>query len=427
MSYPANYMTLYTTRAHVFQINTETKTSWIAKGAAAIPVSVVAYRDQDSDATNNETQLKIYGINEQTGEIALDCPVSIDTAFNKRSQKFVQWPDNTGMVYGLGFSSETDLNQFLDKFLEIRSSELMMNNRLGEKPQQQEQEWNGLQNQQNISSSESNGRAQSGDNLVGSARSSGYSNSSMSQKPDALVSANNIDNGVINDGLRHPQRSQSTMIAQSNRSGSVINDATSSGLAERISPEADDIHSVHSEHQIRKQLKYENERLKAALEESSKNSDSWRNELANLRTNNAKLTQALQDSKSHVQEWEKELQSLRNENDELKLRIIALESTNNSEKGDEYKVELQKYKDYIDQVQSELRQKENDVEELQRCMDQMKIKNEQNGDTNSDLLNNNSGYGQKLETINAKLEAKINELVNVQKEFGQLIDQVNKH
>jgi homer protein len=41
--------------------------------------------------------------------------------FTKTSQKFGQWIDfKLNLVYGLGFSNDTELNKFVEKFKEIK-------------------------------------------------------------------------------------------------------------------------------------------------------------------------------------------------------------------------------------------------------------------------------------------------------------------
>ena len=50
-------------------------------------------------------------------------------------------------------------------------------------------------------------------------------------------------------------------------------------------------------------LKYENERLKKALETSNANKSKWESELTTLRNTNVRLTTALQDSAKNVEQW----------------------------------------------------------------------------------------------------------------------------
>jgi len=73
-------------------------------------------------------------------------------------------------------------------------------------------------------------------------------------------------------------------------------------------------------------LKYENDRLKLALAQSSANARKWEEELQILKNNNARLTTALQESHSNVEEWKKQLQFYKDEC----LRLRNLTSAMNS-------------------------------------------------------------------------------------------------
>ncbi|OTF82675.1 hypothetical protein BLA29_003255 [Euroglyphus maynei] len=81
---------IFTTKAHVFHIDPQTKRSWIPASSAA---SVI-----NSTIIPNMT-------------------------FTKTSQKFGQWSDiRANTVYGLGFSSEPELNRFIEKFQEVKEA-----------------------------------------------------------------------------------------------------------------------------------------------------------------------------------------------------------------------------------------------------------------------------------------------------------------
>ncbi|CAF1689932.1 unnamed protein product [Adineta ricciae] len=44
-------------------------------------------------------------------------------SFTKTSQKFCQWVDSrANHVYGLGFSNESDLTRFMEKFIEVKDA-----------------------------------------------------------------------------------------------------------------------------------------------------------------------------------------------------------------------------------------------------------------------------------------------------------------
>ena len=74
------------------------------------------------------------------------------------------------------------------------------------------------------------------------------------------------------------------------------------------------------------QLKYENDRLKLALAQSSANAKKWEIELSTLKNNNARLTSALQESTSNVEEWKRQLHNYKEENARLKMSLMEAEA-----------------------------------------------------------------------------------------------------
>ncbi|KAK3732219.1 hypothetical protein QZH41_015307, partial [Actinostola sp. cb2023] len=75
------------------------------------------------------------------------------------------------------------------------------------------------------------------------------------------------------------------------------------------------------------QLKYENDRLKMALAQSSTNSKKWETELQTLKNNNARLTAALQESTANVEEWKKQLNAYKEESIRLRKKVQEMESS----------------------------------------------------------------------------------------------------
>lgn len=69
------------------------------------------------------------------------------------------------------------------------------------------------------------------------------------------------------------------------------------------------------------QLRYENDRLKLALAQSSANAKKWEIELLTLKNNNTRLTNALQESTANVEEWKRQLQALKDENSKMKIKV----------------------------------------------------------------------------------------------------------
>uniref|UniRef100_A0A8C0HIV4 WH1 domain-containing protein n=1 Tax=Buteo japonicus TaxID=224669 RepID=A0A8C0HIV4_9AVES len=95
---------IFSTRAHVFQIDPATKRNWIPASKHALTVSYFY------DATRN-----VYRIISVGGTKAIiNSTITPNMTFTKTSQKFGQWADSrANTVYGLGFASEQHLSQVI--------------------------------------------------------------------------------------------------------------------------------------------------------------------------------------------------------------------------------------------------------------------------------------------------------------------------
>lgn len=134
---------------------------------------------------------------------------------------------------------------------------------------------------------------------------------SVDNKPDSSSnSSQSVHNGPA---------SQSIIRSSSMNS----NSSTGSGNQEEISSTTNGSKALSSS--MDAQLKYENDKLKLALAQSSANAKKWETELQNLRNNNARLTTALQESTSNVEEWKKQLLMYKEENSHLRTRVQELE------------------------------------------------------------------------------------------------------
>ncbi|XP_072560222.1 homer protein homolog 3-like isoform X1 [Paramormyrops kingsleyae] len=104
---------IFSTRAHVFQIDPTTKRNWIPASKHAVTVSFFY------DANRH-----VYRIISVGGTKAIiNSTISPNMTFTKTSQKFGQWADSrANTVYGLGFSTEQQLHQFAEKFKEVKEA-----------------------------------------------------------------------------------------------------------------------------------------------------------------------------------------------------------------------------------------------------------------------------------------------------------------
>ncbi|XP_076978232.1 homer protein homolog 3 [Tamandua tetradactyla] len=104
---------IFSTRAHVFQIDPETKRNWVPAGKHAFTVSYFY------DASRNVYRIISFG----GAKAIINSTVTPNMTFTKTSQKFGQWADSrANTVYGLGFASEQHLTQFAEKFQEVKEA-----------------------------------------------------------------------------------------------------------------------------------------------------------------------------------------------------------------------------------------------------------------------------------------------------------------
>ncbi|KAL1281092.1 hypothetical protein QQF64_015692 [Cirrhinus molitorella] len=107
---------IFSTRAHVFQIDPATKRNWIPASKHAVTVSF--FYDGNRHA---------YRIISVGGTKAIiNSTISPNMTFTKTSQKFGQWADSrANTVYGLGFATEQQLHQFAERFKEVKEATRM--------------------------------------------------------------------------------------------------------------------------------------------------------------------------------------------------------------------------------------------------------------------------------------------------------------
>uniref|UniRef100_A0A8V5GTX8 Uncharacterized protein n=1 Tax=Melopsittacus undulatus TaxID=13146 RepID=A0A8V5GTX8_MELUD len=93
---------IYSTRAHVFHIDPNTKKNWVSTSKHAVTVSYFYDRARN-----------VYRIISLDGSKAIiNSTITPDMTFTKTSQKFGQWADSrANTVHGLGFSSEHHLSK----------------------------------------------------------------------------------------------------------------------------------------------------------------------------------------------------------------------------------------------------------------------------------------------------------------------------
>jgi len=104
---------LFSCKAHIFQVDPDTRKSWLPLSNGAINVQIF------HDSVKN-----VYRILSVDGsKVLINTIVTSRMSFTKTSQKFCQWVDSrANNVYGLGFANENDLARFMDKFVEVKEA-----------------------------------------------------------------------------------------------------------------------------------------------------------------------------------------------------------------------------------------------------------------------------------------------------------------
>ncbi|XP_012385939.1 homer protein homolog 2 isoform X1 [Dasypus novemcinctus] len=115
---------IFTTRAHVFQIDPSTKKNWVPASKQAVTVSYFY------DVTRNSYRI----ISVDGAKVIINSTITPNMTFTKTSQKFGQWADSrANTVFGLGFSSEQQLTKFAEKFQEVKEAARIARDKTQEK------------------------------------------------------------------------------------------------------------------------------------------------------------------------------------------------------------------------------------------------------------------------------------------------------
>ena len=263
---------IFTCKAHVFHIDPKTKRSWISASNSAVPVSFFY-----------DSSRALYRIISVEGTKAvINSTITPNMTFTKTSQKFGQWSDvRANTVYGLGFGSEGELNKFIEKFAEVKEA----------------------------TSRAGGGKANGGG--------TGTTPTTSANASPVTGRADKHNDNVEPQHFPHPNQSDAVNSNLLKTQLNLGNDSPKKVVDKGPAPNPPLTGEA--------QLKYENDRLKLALAQSSANAKKWevstenvlppkniptlvfQVELSTLKNNNARLTSALQESTSNVEEWKRQL------------------------------------------------------------------------------------------------------------------------
>ncbi|XP_046437902.1 homer protein homolog 2-like isoform X1 [Daphnia pulex] len=463
---------IFTCKAHVFHIDPKTKRSWIPASSSAINVSFFY------DSTRSLYRI----ISVEGTKAVINSTITPNMTFTKTSQKFGQWSDvRANTVYGLGFPSEAELNKFIEKFQEVKEA---TKNISGTSPgKSSTSATNGstptpaaptsMTNSTSASANASPVNSRSAMATVGlgsGATPTAFTNDDkepmtvkQEYQTDGSTSPGSVSPALLKSALVTHQRSQSLSGLQppadspkhqqkidKNSPGSSNNGAAVGGVAVAASLSGVGSSATlpsQGSHlplgSVEAQLKYENDRLKLALAQSSANAKKWEVELATLKNNNARLTSALQESTANVEEWKRQLQAYKDENQRVKSKIVELEAGRGppitGEGGNDLKREVATLRLKIDSLETELRAKDdeirrlsNEMREMSMSADRVKILEEEssrleaNGESvRSQLDAMNAAHDTQrriLESLNAQLVVKVNDLTHIHREIQTALE-----
>ncbi|KAK8390708.1 hypothetical protein O3P69_010426 [Scylla paramamosain] len=326
---------IFSCKAHVFHIDPKTKRSWIPASSSAVSVSFF-----------HDSTRQIYRIISVEGPKAvINSTITPNMMFTKTSQKFGQWSDmRANTVYGLGFSTEAELNKFIEKFHEVKEATR-----------------SGKTNGTIVGAGAGGGSAAAGGGVGGGAgavsSSSGSASATASplttrakNQQDSVGEVNAVSSGLQPTGESPKHKQGGAGGGGGGGGGDKVGAAGAGGNVD-----------------TQMQLKYENDRLKLALAQSSANAKKWEIELNSLKTTNARLTSALQESTANVEEWKKQLQTYKEENSRMKTRIHELDAGGRIGLGESEELvkEVASLRARLESTEEELRSRESTIEEME--------------------------------------------------------------
>nr|XP_038025407.1 homer protein homolog 1-like isoform X1 [Anas platyrhynchos] len=346
---------IFSTRAHVFHIDPNTKKNWVPTSKHAVTVSYFY------DSIRN-----VYRIISLDGSKAIiNSTVTPNMTFTKTSQKFGQWADSrANTVYGLGFSSEHHLAKFAEKFQEFKEAA-----RLAKEKSQEKME---------LTSTPSQGR--SAELQITLTNDHRQSPSQIASKVAAGSAYRCIAEGALSLLESAGGDIQSPLTPES--INGTDDERVTPEVMQNLDPRAEPTQNV------------------LPFTHSSTVSKHWEAELATLKGNNAKLTAALLESTANVKQWKQQLAAYQEEAERLHKRVTELECVSSQANVvHTHKTELNQT---IQEFESTLKKKEEEIERLKQEIDSSRDLQAQRGSLTQKL--------QEVEIRNKDLEGQLSDL-----------------
>ncbi|CAL8359288.1 homer protein homolog 2 isoform X2 [Gadus morhua] len=329
---------IFTTRAHVFQIDPTTKKNWVPASKQAVTVSYFY------DSTRNSYRI----ISVDGSKVIINSTITPNMTFTKTSQKFGQWADSrANTVFGLGFGSEQQLAKFAEKFQEVKDAAKLARDKSQEKME-----------------TSSNHSQESG---------------RVTPSNPSTPQASSI-NGTDDEKISHVGPEAALLMSENDRLKTAVEQSNTN--AKKWETEL-------------QTLQESNARLEDALTESSANVESWKKQLSVCKEEsdalrdkiseleaqckevsleqerNAQLTAKVQELEAELQDKEQELQNLRKQAEIIPQLMAECESITDKLRTAETKnVELDGRIGGLQADADENRQKQGDMQgELKKFMD----------------------------------------------------------
>uniref|UniRef100_A0A8C5NEC6 WH1 domain-containing protein n=1 Tax=Gouania willdenowi TaxID=441366 RepID=A0A8C5NEC6_GOUWI len=259
---PLSDQPIYTTRAHVFQIDPTTKKNWVPASKQAVTVSYFY------DSTRNSYRI----ISVDGSKVIINSTITPNMTFTKTSQKFGQWADSrANTVFGLGFSSEQQLAKFAEKFQEVKEAAKLAREKSQEK----------------------------GETMSNHSQESGHEMPSANQ-------ASSI-NGTDDEKISHVGPEAAVLKTENEHLKSVVEQSNTNAKKWETELQA---------------LRDNNARLVDALQESSSNVESWKKQLTVCKEESDALRGKIAELEAQCNEADQEKQG----NTQLRVRVQELEA-----------------------------------------------------------------------------------------------------
>ncbi|CAL1603569.1 unnamed protein product [Knipowitschia caucasica] len=257
---------IYTTRAHVFQIDPTTKKNWVPASKQAVSVSYFY------DSTRNSYRI----ISVDGSKVIINSTITPNMTFTKTSQKFGQWADSrANTVFGLGFASEQQLSKFAEKFQEVKEAAKLARDK-----------------SQEAGETMSNHSQESG-------RESGRE-TPLNTQPSSI-------NGTDDEKISHVGPEAAVLKTENERLKTAVEQSNTN--AKKWETEL-------------QTLRENNARLVDALQESSANVESWKKQLSTCKEESDTLRAKIADLEAQCNEANQEKQK----NSQLSVRVKELEA-----------------------------------------------------------------------------------------------------